>query len=66
MLGTLLDYLYVSFENRTGEIPKEIQHIKIDDGNYNYDFPLHLKPKIYYVSDVHLKHACKKIISKTY
>jgi len=34
MLGTLLDYLYVSFENRTGEIPKEIQHIKIDDGNF--------------------------------
>ncbi|OGQ18304.1 MAG: hypothetical protein A3B70_06050 [Deltaproteobacteria bacterium RIFCSPHIGHO2_02_FULL_40_11] len=37
-------------------------YFKIDDGNYNYDFPLHLKPKIYYVSDVHLKHACKKII----
>ena len=34
MLGILLDYLYVSFENRTGEIPKEIQHIKIDDGNF--------------------------------
>ena len=28
MLGSILDYLYVISENRSGEIPKEIQHIQ--------------------------------------
>jgi len=33
MLGSILDYLYVAFENRDGEIPKNIQHIKTNGGN---------------------------------
>ena len=33
MFGSILDYLYVAFENRNGEIPKEIWHIKTNDGD---------------------------------
>ena len=28
MLGSILDYLYVAFENRNGNIPEEVQHIQ--------------------------------------
>jgi|SRR3989344_5314480 len=33
MFGSILDYLYVAFENRNGEIPEEIQHTKTNDGD---------------------------------
>ena len=33
MFGSILDYLYITFENRNGEIPEEIQHIKTNDGD---------------------------------
>ena len=33
MLGTTLDYLYVAFENRIGEIPEEVQHIQRDEND---------------------------------
>ena len=33
MLGSLLDCFYVAFENRNGEIPKEIQQIQIQGKN---------------------------------
>ena len=33
MLGSLLDRFYVAFENRNGEIPKEIQQIQIQGKN---------------------------------
>ena len=33
MLGSLLDRFYVAFENRNGEIPKEIQQIQTQGKN---------------------------------
>jgi len=36
-------------------------YFKVDDGDYTYDFPAHLRPRVYYVSDLHLKPAYEQI-----
>ena len=45
-------------------------YFRVDDGYYNYKLPGKLFPRVYYVSDVHLKKPFKKIkksiLSRTY
>ena len=48
--------------------PKDINNIRpeydfyfrVDDGHYDYLIPERLKPRIYYVSDTHLRNPFKK------
>src|SRR3989338_6667954 len=47
------------------KIPRDYDlYFRIDHGDYEHDLPVHLKPKVFWAMDTHLKHPARKIMKQ--
>lgn len=57
-----VDFKHLWVEETQRISPREYDlYLRIDDGEYNYDIPRHLKPKAFWVSETHLEGPFKKL-----